>query len=133
MRLSEDVQAFLGERRFGVLATIDSDGLPQQTVMWYELDDDEIVMNTARGRHKDRFLQRDPRISLCIEDGYRYVTLVGTTRLIDDQEIAQADIARLARRYEGDSAARMIENFQRQQRVTIRMSIERAILNGFGQ
>ena len=53
-------RAFLNEKRFAVLATINKDGTPQQTVMWYELQGDEIMMNTAHGRLKDRNLAARP-------------------------------------------------------------------------
>lgn len=131
MQLSDQVRDFLRERRFAVLATIDETGLPQQTVMWYDLDSDEVLMNTARGRLKDRYLQRDPRASVCVEDSYRYVTIAGTVTLDDDPARAQADIARLARRYEGERADRMIANFEQEARVTMRLRIERVIANGF--
>ena len=64
MQLKDDVRAFLEEKRFGVLGTTNADGSPQQTVMWYELRGDTIVMNTKRGSRKDRNLGRDPRASL---------------------------------------------------------------------
>ena len=51
------------------------------------------------GRTKDRNRIRDPRASVCIEEGFRYVTLEGTSKIIDDQATAQAEIAALARRY----------------------------------
>ncbi len=132
--ISDKAKAFLGERRFGVLATVGKDGVPHQTVMWYMLDSDWILMNTMRGRLKDRHLRRNQRVSLCIEDGYRYVTLAGRVDLIDDQETAQADIAKLAHHYEpADKAERMIANFQQQQRVTIRMCVEDIIASGFDE
>jgi len=55
-RLSTAVRAFLQEPRFLILATSNRDGTPQQSVIWYELQGDEIMMNTARGRLKDRNL-----------------------------------------------------------------------------
>lgn len=122
-QLDEKVRAFLQETRFAVLATINDDGTPQQTVMWYDLDGDEILMNTAAGRVKAHNLRRNPKISLCFEDGYRYVTLVGTVQLIEDQETAQADIARLAKRYGSDD----ISGYMKQTRVTLRMPIERVV------
>ncbi len=131
MELTEQMRDFLSERRFAVLATNDQDGPPQQTVMWYELVDDYVVMNTARGRVKDSHLQRDPRASICIEDGYRYLTISGTVALEDDQTTAQADIARLARRYHRAQADAQIAQFQKQHRVTIRLTIEHVIANGF--
>lgn len=130
--LSPVVRAFLAEPRFAVLATINRDGSPQQTVMWYDLEGDAILMNTAEGRIKADNLRRDPRVSICVEDGYRYVTITGRACLIEDQERAQADIARLAIRYHGAERARSIaEQFRGQHRITILVPIERVSAHGF--
>src|SRR5947209_9760633 len=103
--LSNAVRAFLEERHFAVLATINPDGAVQQTVLWYDLDGDEILMNAAPHRLKARNLRRDPRASVCMDNGYTYVTIRGSVTLIDDQETAQADIRRLAIRYDGEESA----------------------------
>ena len=133
MELRENVRSFLGEERFGVLATVNENGSAQQTVMWYELRGDTVVMNTKRGRKKDRNLVRDPRASLCIEDGFRYVTLEGAIETVDDPAIAQADIAALARRYHdpatADAMARDV--FAPQERVTLLLRIDRVDVHGF--
>lgn len=129
MRLQDNVRAFLREPRFGVLATTRRGGIPQQSVVWYDLDGDEILMNTAVGRAKNSNLRRDERASLCIPDGYRYVTLEGTVDIIDDQTTAQADIRRLAVRYRGEAAGNQQADavYSRQQRVTIRLKVENVI------
>ena len=99
--------------------------------MWYLLRDNEIVMNTARGRLKERNLRRDPRLSLCVADGYSFVTITGRATLVDDPAVAQADIAALARRYHNAEAAeRAILEFQNQDRVTIIVPIEHAFERG---
>ncbi|MGE5333716.1 MAG: PPOX class F420-dependent oxidoreductase [Nitrososphaerota archaeon] len=129
MRLEDNVRAFLQEPRFGVLATTRRGGIPQQSVVWYDLDGDEILMNTAVGRAKNSNLRRDERASLCVPDGYRYITLEGTVEIIDDQTTAQADIRRLAVRYRGEAAGnkQADEVYSRQQRVTIRLKVENVI------
>jgi PPOX class probable F420-dependent enzyme len=129
-QLDEETRTFLAEKRFAVLATLNANGTIQQTVMWYDLDGDEILMNTAAGRVKDGNLRRNPNISVCIEDGYRFVTLSGSVRLIEDQPTAQADIRRLALRY-SDDPANIEENtahFRQQTRVTLRLRVERVIV-----
>jgi PPOX class probable F420-dependent enzyme len=133
VRLREDGRSFLAEERFAVLATVNANGSPQQTVMWYDLRGDTIVMNTIRGRKKDRNLTRDPRASLCIEDGYRYVTLEGIIEIIEDPATAQADIAALARRYhDPDKAEQMArEVFAPQERVTLQLHVNRVDVHGF--
>jgi PPOX class probable F420-dependent enzyme len=129
--LTENGRRFLGFVRFGELATINRDGTPQQSVMWYLLRGNEVVMNTARGRLKERNLRRDPRLSLCVSDGYSYVTITGRATLVEEPAIAQADIANLARRYENAEAAeRAILDFQKQDRISIVVPIEHAIERG---
>ncbi len=129
MPLSDAVRSFLAEQRFAVLATIGADSVPRQTVMWYELRGDTIVMNTAAGRLKDTLLRRDPRASVCVEDGYRYVTIAGTIQIVDDPATAQEDIRRLAVRYHGeeDGNRQARESFSTQQRVSLYLPIERVL------
>jgi PPOX class probable F420-dependent enzyme len=133
VELRDDVRRFLEEARFGVLATVNANGSPQQTVMWYEPRGDVVMMNTMRGRTKDRNLLRESRASLCVEDGYRYVTLYGTIAMNDDAATAQADIAALARRYHTPQRAEeMIRDaFSKQERVTLLLDVDRVDVHGF--
>jgi PPOX class probable F420-dependent enzyme len=133
VQLNDSVRRFLEEKRFAVMATVGPSGMPQQTVMWYALRDGIVVMNTAAGRVKANNLERDRRVSLCVEDGYRYVTITGRAVLNHDQEQAQADIAALAVRYHGEEKARdQIAAFRRQHRVSIYLSIDSVVADGFG-
>lgn len=126
------VRAFLGERRFGVLATVGVTGAPRQTVMWYLLQGGEILFNTAAGRRKPEHLAREPRVSLLVEDGYRYVCVAGSVRAITDRETTQADIRRLAARYEGEeSAERRMSVFGKQERISYRFRITAVTEDGF--
>ena len=127
--LSEKARALLQERRFAVLGTINKDGSPQLTTMWYLLDGDVILMNTKAGRTKERNMRHDPRISVCIEDGYSYVTISGTVEMIDDPQVAQRDIYRLAVHYNGEEEARrqMEEQFSKETRATLHLKLEHVI------
>jgi len=128
--LSKKARAFLQELRFAVLATINQDSTPQLTTMWYLLEDDgTILMNTKVGRLKERNLRRDPRISICIEDDYNFLTINGTVQLIDDPERTQHDIYRLSARYHGEEKARrqMQEQFSKETRVSLVLKPERVI------
>lgn len=133
MVIDAPVRTFLEEARFASLATLNPDGSPQQTVMWYLLRDETIVMNTARGRQKDRNLLRDPRISLCVEEGYRYVAMSGTVEVIDDQKIAQADIRELAIRYQGQASGEemMRDVFGSQERISFYLEVTEVDAHGF--
>lgn len=128
VELSEKARAFLRERRFAVLATLNRDGTPQLTTMWYLLENDgTILMNTRAGRLKERNMRRDPRISLCLEDGYNYLTIKGRVEMIDDPQISQRDIYRLSARYHGEEKARrqMENQFSKEQRVTLLLKPEK--------
>lgn len=131
--LSPDARAFLDAPRFAVIVTIDPDGAPHQAVVWYRLDDDEIVINSAEGRAWPANLRRDPRISLIVPDGYRYVQVRGTVSIVDDQAVAQADIAEMARRYHADRpdhAEELIrDRFSRQRRITFRFRPNRILVD----
>lgn len=132
MGLTQAMRDFLNERRFAVLATVNADGSVQQTVMWYELRDETIVMNTTDDRVKMGNMRRDPRISICIEDGYRYLTIAGTATFEDDHETTQADIYGLARRYNPDFKEGDYPVFRTQRRITIYLPLDNVIANGFG-
>ncbi|GAC1520557.1 MAG: PPOX class F420-dependent oxidoreductase [Ktedonobacteraceae bacterium] len=128
--LSEKAHAFLREKRFAVLATLNKDGTPQLSIMWYLLEDDgTIMMNTKVGRAKERNMRRDPRISVCFEDGYNYLTISGRVEMIDDPQVAQQDIYRLSARYHGVENARMQmeKQFSQEQRVTLRLKPEHTV------
>jgi PPOX class probable F420-dependent enzyme len=131
MVLSESQRLFLEEPRFAVLATINPDGTPQQTVVWFALQADQIIMNTAKGRLKDLNLRRDARLSFCVEDGYRYLTIRGKASL--DEINAQRDIETILNRYfEPEKVREMMRTqFSRGERVTIRMSIDKISGSGF--
>lgn len=133
MPLSAEVRAFLDEPRFGVLATVNRDGTIHQSVMWFVLDGDTIVMNTARGRVKATNLQSNCHISVCIEDGYRFVTISGNASLIEDQAITHDDIRRIGLRYTGvEKKAAMYESsFKSQHRISMTLPTDNAIVRGF--
>ena len=101
--------------------------MPRQAVIWYTVDGDEIVINSAVGRRWPTNLLRDPRLAFTVTDpidGYRWVGLTGTVRAITDWATTQADIAGMARRYHADEpeeAERIIrERFERQERIRFR-------------
>lgn len=131
-KLSDAVVAFLNEPRFAVLATSNRDGSIQQTVMWYELRGDHVMMNTAAGRTKDGNIQRNQHVSMCVEDGYRFVTINGGVTIDDDHATSQADIYSLARRYNPDFKEGDYPVFATQKRLTYRIAIDKVIINGFG-
>lgn len=124
--LTPELRAWLrvAPARYGVLATIREDGLPSLSVVWAKLlEDDTVLMNTRFDRAKARDVSRDPRVSLCFEDGYQYLTLEGRATLRPDPDLA--DIDTLRRHYADD------KDFspQRGERVSIVLSVERVLVH----
>lgn len=129
--LTDVEREFISERRFAVLATIGHDGMPQQTVMWYDVRGNQIMMNTTADRVKRGNIRRDPRVSICIEEGYKYVTLWGTVdEIIDEPETAVNDILSLAVRYNPGTTPADHPQFLGQARQTLLIRIDRIISNG---
>ena len=124
--LTDDLREWLMTAlRHPVISVIAEDGSPSQSVMWFDLDPQDpnvIVMNTKRGRAKDRWLRRDPRISLCFEDGLRWAAFKGKVAIDDDRERAMEHIRALARRYGGDP-----DRYAGQERVILRFRPEKVI------
>jgi PPOX class probable F420-dependent enzyme len=126
--LREDIRSFLDAPRFATIATTDPDGAPRQAVIWYTLEGDEIVLNSAVGRRWPTNLLRDPRVAFSVvdeTDGYHWIGITGLVTVVEDQPTAQADIARMARRYHADDPAkadRLIHRqFERQARISFRL------------
>jgi PPOX class probable F420-dependent enzyme len=124
--IGEDLRDWLlAVPRYPVMAVLDTTGAPNQSVMWFDLDPerpDTILMNTKVGRAKERFLRRDPRVSLCFEEDYDWIALQGTAELDEDRDASMRDIRALAERYGSNP-----DQFDGQERITIRMRVERVI------
>jgi PPOX class probable F420-dependent enzyme len=87
--LDEQVRQLLDGRPFAVLATLNSDGTPQTSVIWVARDGDVLIFTTHDQRQKVRNLRRDPRASatvFAVEDPYRTVDIRGTVELVDDPD-----------------------------------------------
>ncbi|MGH7987687.1 MAG: PPOX class F420-dependent oxidoreductase [Candidatus Acidiferrales bacterium] len=92
-----------GKKAFANLATIMKDGSPQVTPIWFDYTNGQIRLNTARGRVKERNMQKGARVALAIMDPdnpYRYVQVRG--RVITASETgADEHIDSLAKKYLG--------------------------------
>lgn len=121
MEFSPQIRRFLGlPGRHAVLATINPDGTPHQSVIWYLLGDDHLVLNSLPHRRWQKNVRRQPRVSLVVENGWDQVTLTGEIETpADDIELARREAAEMAHRYMApDEAARIIEErFSKEPRV----------------
>jgi PPOX class probable F420-dependent enzyme len=68
------------KRAFGILSTTMSDGSPQATPVWFNTDGRHILINSAKGRVKDRNMRERPHVAFVIldpSDPYRYMQIRG--------------------------------------------------------
>ncbi len=85
------------------IATIQPDGSPQVTPVWFDYTDGKIRINTATGRVKGRNMHEGSKVALSIVDpdnDYRYIQIRGTVTK-QAMEGANAHIDSLAKKYLG--------------------------------
>jgi PPOX class probable F420-dependent enzyme len=88
---------------FAHLATLMADGSPQVSPVWIDIKDGKILVNSARGRVKDKNIDRDARVAVSVtdpENPYRCIMIRGRVTAAT-QEGADAHIDELAHRYMG--------------------------------
>jgi PPOX class probable F420-dependent enzyme len=126
-QLSAAQRTFLDGRHYAIVATLNTDGSIQQTVVWYLLEGDLIRFSIGAGSIKAANLRRNPVISITIEDGPRYLTLSGQASVEPtDTELR----ARLALRYLGAERA---EEWLTRRPDAARASVRVTILRVYGQ
>jgi PPOX class probable F420-dependent enzyme len=93
----------LAAESYAHLSTVMPDGTPQVTPVWVDHDGREaILLNTARGRQKERNIRANPKVGVSVldpDDPYRYVSVRAEAELIEDG--ADDHIDKLARQYMG--------------------------------
>ncbi len=92
------------KKAFASLALTLADGSPQVTPIWFGWDGTYIILNTARGRVKDKVMRRGGKVALAIvdpSDPYRYLQIRG--QVVDETEVGAYDvICDLRLKYRGD-------------------------------
>ena len=126
------IRAFLDRPRCATLSTVNADGAPFSAVVWYALEGDRILFNSADGRRWPANLRRDPRVAIMIEEGYNYVQIIGRVHIIDDEEAAQAQMAKITARYitKPEILAERIAEFNKQTRIGFELSPTAILTHG---
>ena len=121
--IADDTKALL------FLATTMSDGSPQVTPIWFNTDGKNILINSAKGRTKDRNMRARPGVAVAILDpnnSYRYIQLRGKIVEITE-EGARAHINALAKKYTGQD---VFHSPADETRVTYKLEIKHVSTNG---
>lgn len=106
MALSDEAfERLMAEPQIAVFGTIGRDGAPHQAPVWFEWRDGAVLIPTQRGSQKWRNIERDPRVSVCIEhrDAPLAVAMISGTAEVLDTDYA-AERRRIFERYYGEDA-----------------------------
>ncbi len=107
IKLTDDERdEFLSGNLNCTLATIDANGFPHLTAMWYALIDGKFHFATYAKSQKVINLQQNPKCSVLVEDGDTYSTLRGYTvqgraDIVQDAELAGDVLIETSKRYAG--------------------------------
>ena len=95
----DGVRSLLAKKNHAVCSSLNEDGSIHSTVVWVDVEDGKLAINSAQGRTWPTNLQRDPSITVLIydeENPYDYVEVRG--RAVEGAD-AEAHIDRLAKKY----------------------------------
>ncbi len=73
----EELEAFIDEQKSLQVATLNRDGTPHLSTLWFAVVDGDIVFETYTKSQKIKNLERDGRIAVLMEDGLEYEELRG--------------------------------------------------------
>ena len=96
------VKALLDKPNHAVVSTLGEDGSIHSTVVWVDVQDGRLAVNSAVGRAWPNNLERNPTVNVLVYDEdnpYDYVEVRGTATGTTDG--AREHIDRLAKRYLG--------------------------------
>ena len=122
-----DQTALFETRTFAHVATLLPGGAPHVTPVWIDYDEaaDRLLVNTERGRQKERNVRNDPRVGVSMldpDDPYSYLSVVGEVEEITT-EGAREHIDELSQRYVGTDYQNEIQT----ERVILRIRPARVI------
>jgi len=98
------IQQYLSTKDIVVLGTINPDGTPLITAMWFLHDPSALTLISMDGLQKVRNLRRDPRLHIVAESGARGddikgVAVRGRAEFLDDSPERRALAARILDKY----------------------------------
>jgi PPOX class probable F420-dependent enzyme len=97
-----ELRDFLAKSQTIIITSINRDGMPHPMPMWYGVEPDgSVVMTTFTRSQKIRNIERDPRVTLLVEDGTIYgelrgVVIYGKADLVRDTDQVVEILARVS-------------------------------------
>ena len=91
-------------KNFAFLSSLMKDGSPHVTLTWVDIENGNILINTAIGRIKQWNISRDPRVALSLIDQYNPYEMFALRGKVTEQitgETAEKHIDKLSKKYIG--------------------------------
>ncbi|HEX2487673.1 MAG TPA: PPOX class F420-dependent oxidoreductase [Nitrososphaeraceae archaeon] len=120
------IRELFESKNFAFLSSLMKDGSPHVTPTWVDIENGNILVNTAVGRIKHRNISRDPRVALSIIDQnnqYEMVTVRGKVTEQITGETAEKHIDKLSKKYIG--VDKYPRRSKREQRVILKIKPEK--------
>jgi PPOX class probable F420-dependent enzyme len=100
----DEIRQFLTRGHTLQVATIGRDGYPHIAPMWFVVDDGKVVFRSFTKSQKIVNLQRNPKVTVLLEEGEEYselrgVMIKGDARLVTDRGYVLDIYGRLAAKY----------------------------------
>ena len=121
--LNDATLRLLDGKNYAVLATVNPDGSPQNSVIWVGRDGGDVLFSTVEGRKKHRNMVRDPRVSISVIDWVdpeNYIELRGRVSMTPD--VGRRLDTQLSWKYDGKDPG---EDRPGAVRVAVRLVVEK--------
>ena len=124
VKIPQSLKKVLEDKAYGHVATFNARGNPEVTMVWMDVDGDEVLFNTSEGRRKPENIRRDPRVIVSVQDRNNpqaYAVFHGKGRVTDVG--ADQHIDKLAKRFLG--ADKYPFRQPGEKRLVIRIAVDR--------
>jgi len=129
VKIPQSLRTMLEDKAYGHVVTFNAKGNPELTMVWMDVEGDELLFNTAEGRRKPGNIRRDPRVIVSVQDRKNpqaYAVFHGRGQVTDAG--ADAHIDKLAKRFLG--ADKYPYRRPDEKRLIVRIEVDR--ISGMG-
>jgi PPOX class probable F420-dependent enzyme len=129
VQIPHSLRTMLEDKAYGHVVTFNANGKPELTMVWIDIEGDELLFNTAEGRRKPDNIRRDPHVIVSVQDRKNpqaYAVFHGKGRVTDAG--ADPHIDKLAKRFLG--ADKYPYRRPDEKRLIVRIEVDR--ISGMG-
>ncbi|GHO95084.1 hypothetical protein KSF_051320 [Reticulibacter mediterranei] len=127
--IPQELQDLLTQRNNAILAVNRRSGAPHVTPVWYLWDGEDFYVSITTDRAKYANIQRDPSISLIVDEGPGYVAAYGEAEIFDQTHPNAGELAeRLVIKYTaGEQREQFLKLVKEPNRVIIKLHPEKVV------